>query len=118
MAKVTYRNASLISVEVPSLGASFAYIAFPKSTSDVGRGSLVDLRALTINDGVSLKALLTDSLFLVELLTGSLDLTANSVLIKVVSFGTLEAGVAAPNFTSKVVIKLYEESSVLELLLA
>ncbi|MCB1084226.1 MAG: hypothetical protein KDK61_07930 [Simkania sp.] len=86
VAEIAHGDASLFSVEVPSLGASLAYVVVPEGASDVGRGGFVDLLALAVDDGVSLKAFFADSFFLVELLAGSLDLAADSVLIEVVSF--------------------------------
>lgn len=53
----------------------------------------------------------------IELLAGALDLAADAILVEVVSFGALDAGVATPDSAAEVVIKLHEKCRVAELLL-
>ena len=53
----------------------------------------------------------------VELLARSLDLTADSILIEIISFGALDTGVATPDSAAEVVIELGEECGVVELFL-
>jgi hypothetical protein len=63
VAEIAHGDASFFRVEIPSFRAGLADIVGPEGASDVGRDSFVDLRAWTVDDGVSLKALLADSLF-------------------------------------------------------
>lgn len=47
-------------------------------------------------------------------MASSLDLATDALAVEVVSVGTLETGVIAPDFAAEVVVELGEESSVLE----
>lgn len=87
----------------------------PDGASDVGEGVDVGALALAVNDAVAFVALFADSLLDIELLAGALDLAADAILVEVVSFGALDAGVATPDSAAEVVIKLHEKGRVAEL---
>ena len=51
------------------------------------------------------------------MLAVSLDFTADSILIEIISFGALDTGVATPDPAAEIVIELGEECGVVELFL-
>ena len=116
-AEIADGHTDSFSVGVPSLGALGTGTINPDGASDVGGSVDIGLFALAVDDLVSLVALFTDAFLEVELLTFSLDFAADSVLIEIVVLGALDAGVFIPDSATKVVIKLYEESRIIELLL-
>ena len=89
----------------------------PDGASDVGDSVDICLFTFTIDDLVALIALFTNTLLEVELLAFALNLAAHSVLIEIVVLGALDTGVIFPDSAAKVVIKLYEESRIVKLLL-
>ena len=115
-AEIADLDTDFLSVGVPSLGALGTDTIGPDGASDVGGSVDIGLFALAIDDLISLVALFTDAFLEVELLAFSLDFAADSVLIEIVVLGALDAGVIIPDPAAKVVIKLYEESRIVELL--
>lgn len=87
----------------------------PDGASDVGGSLGIGLFAFAIDDLVAFIALFTNAFFKVELLALSLDLAAGAVLIEIVVLRTLDAGVTLPDSAAKVVIKLFDESGIVEL---
>ena len=116
-AEIADGHTDSFSVGVPSLGALGTGTIDPDGASDVGGSVDIGLFAFAVDDLVPFVALLTDAFLKVELLTFSLDFAADSVLIEIVVLGALDAGVFIPDSAAKVVIKLYEESRIVELLL-
>jgi hypothetical protein len=66
---------------------------------------------------VTFIASFADSFLEVELLTSTLNFTANSIFIEIVSLGAFDTGVSTPDSAAEIVIKLGEKSGVVELLL-
>ena len=116
-AEIADGNTDIIGVGVPSLGALGTDTIDPDGASDVGDGVDIDLFASSVDDLVTFIALLTDAFLEVELLAFSLDLAADTVLIEIVVFRALDAGVIIPDSAAEVVIKLDEEGRIVELLL-
>jgi hypothetical protein len=110
-------GANLLGIEEPSLGALGADSVVPEGASDISSGGLVDLGALTIDDGIPLVALLADTFLNVELLAGALHLTADSVFIEEETLRTLQAGGLTPHLAAEVVVELGQQGGVLELFL-
>jgi hypothetical protein len=115
VAKVTNRDADFFLVEIPSLGAGLADTIGPSSAANVWWSSGIDFRALAVNNRVSFKAFFANSFLKVKLLAGSLNLTAHSVFIEVISCRAFDAWVTAPDSTTEVVVKFDEEGRVVKL---
>ena len=84
-AEVTDGNADAIGIEEPSLGAGLADALGPDGASNIVLLVVVDSLASSVDDGVAFVALFADSFLEVELLAGTLDLAADSVLVEIVS---------------------------------
>ena len=83
-------------IHPPSLGAGFADISVPLSTSEV----LVGQFAAVVDDGVALVAGLADSFSSVELRAEGGHLAADSLLVEVPSLGALSALVLDPGLAA------------------
>ena len=116
--EITNRNAGVILIEVPSLWTCLAYTISPEGTSNITCLIIVDSFASSVYYWVSLIAFFADSFLEIELLAGTLDLTANSIFVEIVSIGTFDTGITAPDSAPDIVIELGEECGVVELFLA
>lgn len=115
-AEIADSGANLSRVEEPSLGALGTDSVTPDSAADVASGGGIDLLALAIDDRVSSIALLADALLGIELLAGTLNLTADSIFIEEEPIGAFEARILAPHLTSEIVVELGHEGCIVELL--
>jgi hypothetical protein len=115
-AKVAYLNANVVTIEVPSLRALGANSIFPLGASDVFRGAFIDFSAFAIDNWVTFIAFFANSFFGIELFACTLNLAADSIFIEEVSIRALNARVFAPNFTTKIVVKLGKKFFVIELI--
>ena len=104
VAQVTNGGTYFILAKVPSFRALNTFFILPLFAPFVVRMNQINRGAFTINNIPALIAFLTDSFSCVEYLALRLNFTANSVLIKIESFGTFNAYSILKFFTTKVIV--------------
>ena len=84
----------------------------PHGTSDIGGGTDVDFFAFAVDYLISFITFFANSFLLVKLKAFTLNFTAHSVFIEIISWRAFDTRVVVPDSASEVIIELDKEGRV------